>query len=295
MSYPSPDMPDHQSPNPLSFKVPAGLLLILLGTLGFMAAFGQMLSYMFYINNWLSVVLSLLQLLVTAAVVGAGAMMLMRRAVAERLSLAAGLVGTVALLVLDLAGSLVMNGTASGALLPSLTAIPIVLLLVVGMFRSRHLPRLRARRAGEQAEAAAAVVAVAAAPAKIAAAPEAVASQPKKPTAAKAPAAANKAKQPASAAKAGPVTSANPINKAKAAGNAGKNTKAKAATQAKAAAPKRPAQAKQPGAAGVGRQPGPARPVSKQSAKPTAGAQSKAASAPAKAKAKPAAKSSSGK
>lgn len=269
MSYPSPDMPDHQSPNPLSFKVPAGLLLILLGTLGFMAAFGQMLSYMFYINNWLSVVLSLLQLLVTAAVVGAGAMMLMRRAVAERLSLAAGLVGTVALLVLDLAGSLVMNGTASGALLPSLTAIPIVLLLAVGMFRSRHLPRLRARRAGEQAEAAAAVAA--------------------------APATANKAKQPAPAAKSGPVTSANPINKAKAAGNAGKNTKAKAATQAKAAAPKRPTQAKQPGAAGAGRQPGPARPVSKQSAKPTAGAPSKAASAPAKAKAKPAAKSTSGK
>ncbi|WP_269937778.1 hypothetical protein [Arthrobacter sp. HY1533] len=292
MSNPSPDMPDHQSPNPLSFKVPAGLLLILLGTLGFMAAFGQMLSYMFYINNWLSVVLSLLQLLVTAAVVGAGAMMLMRRAVAERLSLAAGLVGTVALLVLDLAGSLVMNGTASGALLPSLTAIPIVLLLAVGMFRSRHLPRLRARRDEEPAEAAAAV---APAPAKIAAAPAAVASQPKKATAAKAPATATKAKQPAPAAKAGPVTSANPINKAKAAGNSGKNTKAKAAPQAKAAAPKRPTQAKQPGAAGAGRQPGPARPVSKQPAKPTAGAQSKAASAPAKAKAKPAAKSTSGK
>lgn len=269
MSNPSPDTPDHQSPDPLSFKVPAGLLLILLGTLGFMAAFGQMLSYIFYINSWLNVVLSLLQLLVTVELVGAGAMMLMRRAAAERLSPWVGLVGTVALLVLDLAGSFVRNGTASGALLPSLMAIPIFLLLGVGLFRSRHLLPRRVTRAGIPAEPAAAV------PSKIAVAPATVASLPKKATPATS---ATKAKQAAPAAKPGPVTSANPINKSKPAGNTAKNARSKPATQAQAAASKRPSQARQ---------------VSRQVPKSATGTQAK--QAPVSSKAKQPARSKSGK
>lgn len=219
MSNPSPDTPDHQSPDPLSFKVPTGLLLILLGTLGFMAAFGQMLSYIFYINNWLSVVLSLLQLVTTLVVVGAGAMMLMRRSVAERLSTRAGFTGTVALLVLDLAGSLVMNGTASGALMPSLTAIPIFVLLGVGHLRSRHLLPPRAPQLAEQAQATPPVQSqgpAASAPS------DSRADQAPSAKKASSPASqenlagsASKAKPASSAAKSGPVTSANPINKAK--------------------------------------------------------------------------------
>lgn len=249
LSNPSPDTPDHQSPDPLSFKVPTGLLLILLGTLGFMAAFGQMLSYIFYINNWLSVVLSLLQLLATLVVVGAGAMMLMRRSVAERLSTRAGLVGTVALLALDLAGSFVMNGTASGALMPSLTAVPIFILLGVGHFRSRHLLPPRMPKPGKSAQATppdqsqepaatapAASRANQAIPAKKAGSP-APQGKPAGP--------ATKAQPATSVAKSGPVTSANPINKAKAAGTASKAAKAKSANQAKAATAKRPAPARQ--------------------------------------------------
>ena len=139
MSNSSPATPDHRSENLLRYKVPAGMLLILLGVLGFLAAFGQLLSYIFYINNWLSVLISLLQFITSAAVMTAGAMMLFKHAVAEKLTPRVGLVGTLAVLMLDLAGSLVMNGTASGVALPLVTGIPIVILLAVGMLRSRHL------------------------------------------------------------------------------------------------------------------------------------------------------------
>lgn len=139
MSNPSKDTPDHGFRNPLHYKVPAGMLLVLLGTLGFLAAFGQLLSYIFYVNNWLSVLISLLQFLTTMAVVAAGARMLLKYAVPEQLSPRAGLVGTLVLLALDLAGSLVMNGTASGVALPLVAGIPIIILIAVGMVRSRHL------------------------------------------------------------------------------------------------------------------------------------------------------------
>ncbi|MFC8303482.1 hypothetical protein ACFUCV_07320 [Specibacter sp. NPDC057265] len=132
-------MQEQRSANPLRYKAPAGMLLILLGALGLLVAFGQLLSYIFYVNSWLSVVISMLQFITTAAVTGAGVVMLFKYAVPEQLSPRVGLFGTAALLALDLAGSLVMTGTASGVVLPLVAGVPTIILLLVGMFRSRHL------------------------------------------------------------------------------------------------------------------------------------------------------------
>ncbi len=148
MSLPSSAAPDPRSENLLRYKAPAGMLLILLGVLGFLAASGQLLSYIFYINSWLSVLISLLQFITSAAVMTAGAVMLFKYAVAEKLTPRVGLAGTLAVLVLDAAGSLVMNGTLSGVALPLVTSIPIVILLTLGMFRSRHLFRPKAVKQG---------------------------------------------------------------------------------------------------------------------------------------------------
>lgn len=134
-----PDIQQQLPQDPLRYKVPAGILLILLGTLGLLVSFGQLLSYIFFVNAWLSVVISLLQFTTTLAVTAAGATMLLRYAVPEQLSPRVGLLGTITLLVLDLAGSWVMNGTVSGVALPLVAGVPAIILLAVGMLRSRHL------------------------------------------------------------------------------------------------------------------------------------------------------------
>lgn len=138
MNNQSLDTPENRETDPPRFKLAASILLILLGTLGFLGSFAQMLSYIFYVNNWFSVLLSMLQLLTAIAVALAGTLMLLRRATPERMTPRAGIIGTAALVLLDLAGSLVRNGTVSGAVLPSLMAAAIFILLGLSMRHLRH-------------------------------------------------------------------------------------------------------------------------------------------------------------
>lgn len=114
-------------------EITAGVLLLILGVVGFLAAFAQLLSFMFYVNHWLSVVLAVAQLIAALGSLAAAALVIFRvrtieQLSAERTAVAAMIVAGSFVLFTALA-SLLLTGTLSGAIMPLIVTVPLVAIL----------------------------------------------------------------------------------------------------------------------------------------------------------------------
>lgn len=157
MSYPLSDKPEiqpsgppssqpavnEQVPNPLpadplSFKLPGGVLLTIMGILESLGAFAQVLTNILF-APWYLLLLSMLGLSIAVVVTGAGILMLLRRRMPERLTPLVGVASTGALLVLKVLTQVVISGGFFGLLVPVALSIAIFVIVGRGMFKSRQL------------------------------------------------------------------------------------------------------------------------------------------------------------
>ncbi|MFQ4147991.1 hypothetical protein AAGW05_04730 [Arthrobacter sp. LAPM80] len=141
MSKPLQENPKNQQPyamsgpaDPLGFKLPGSILLLILGTLTTLASFAQALTNLIF-APWYLLVASLIGLALALAVLSTGLLMYMRRGYAERLTPLAALISTGALLVIKLAGLFFTGGGTADVYITVALVIPIFIL--VGRGRSR--------------------------------------------------------------------------------------------------------------------------------------------------------------
>ncbi|WP_425863944.1 hypothetical protein [Arthrobacter sp. TWP1-1] len=134
-------VPNELPADPLSFKLPGGILLTILGILESLGAFAQVLTNILF-APWYLLLLSMLGLAIAVAVTGSGVLMLLRRRMAERLTPLVGIASTGALLVLKVLTQVVLSGGFFGLLVPVGLSIAIFVIVGRGMFKTRRqLPR----------------------------------------------------------------------------------------------------------------------------------------------------------
>lgn len=131
-------VPSQLPADPLSFKLPGGVLLTILGVLESLGAFAQVLTNILF-APWYLLLLSMLGLSIAVAVTGAGILMLLRRRIPERLTPLVGVVSTGALLVLKVLTQAVLSGGFFGLMVPVALSVAVFVIVGRGMFKTRQL------------------------------------------------------------------------------------------------------------------------------------------------------------